>query len=282
MDDHNLHEKVIPMTSVSSGKGQFVREDIYYLPIQIVNVIFIGGPKDDKWVLIDAGMPRSAEKIKKAAEEIYGENHPPAAIILTHGHFDHVGALIELMDYWKAPVYAHLKEMPYLTGRDDYPEPDSTVEGGMVAKISWMFPNEGINLDEMVQPLPDDHSVPGLTDWRWIHTPGHSEGHISLFRENDRSLIAGDAFVNVRQDSLYKVMTQEKEVTGPPRYLTTDWDAAKQSVLKLETLKPAIAITGHGYPILGEELSRGLEKLAREFDSLARPDHGKYVDGGLE
>ncbi|MGG0843923.1 MBL fold metallo-hydrolase [Peribacillus simplex] len=278
MDDNHLNEKFLPMTSVSSGDVQIVKEDIYCLSVQIVNVIFVGSPKDEKWVLIDAGMPRSAEVIKKAAEDIYGPDHPPAAIILTHGHFDHVGALIELMEYWNAPVYAHIKEMPYLTGQENYPEPDSTVEGGMVAKISWIFPNEGINLDEKVQPLPEDHSVPELSDWKWIHTPGHSKGHISIFRESDRSLIAGDAFVNVRQDSLYKVITQEKEIAGPPRYLTTDWEAAKESVRLLDSLKPAVAVTGHGYPVEWGELEMGLSRLANEFDSLAKPDHGKYVE----
>jgi len=278
MDDNHLNEKFMPMTSISSGDVQIINEDIYCLSVKIVNVIFVGSPKDDKWVLIDAGMPRSAEAIKNTAEEIYGPQKPPAAIILTHGHFDHVGALIELMEYWEAPVYAHIKEMPYLTGQENYPEPDPTVEGGMVAKISSIFPNEGINLDEKVQPLPDDHSVPGLRDWKWVHTPGHSKGHISLFRESDRSLIVGDAFVNVRQDSLYKVITQEKEIAGPPRYLTTDWEAAKESVRLLESLKPAVAITGHGFPVEGKELEMGLSKLAKEFDSLAKPDHGKYVE----
>ena len=278
MDDNHLNEKFMPMTSISSGDVQIINEDIYCLSVQIVNVIFVGSQKDDKWVLIDAGMPRSAEAIKHTAEEIYGPQKPPAAIILTHGHFDHVGALIELMEYWKAPVYAHIKEMPYLTGQENYPEPDPTVEGGMVAKISSIFPNEGINLDEKVQPLPDDHSVPGLRDWKWVHTPGHSKGHISLFRESDRSLIVGDAFVNVRQDSLYKVITQEKEIAGPPRYLTTDWEAAKESVRLLESLKAAVAITGHGFPVEGKELEMGLAKLAKEFDSLAKPDHGKYVE----
>ncbi|MFD9627057.1 MBL fold metallo-hydrolase [Peribacillus muralis] len=278
MEDHHLNEKVLPMTSMSNGDVRKVREDIYCLSVQIVNVIFLGLPKSDEWVLVDAGMPRSAELIKKTAKAIYGPNHPPSAIILTHGHFDHVGALIELMEYWEAPVYAHIKEMPYLTGQESYPEPDPSVEGGMVAKISWMFPNEGINLDEKVQPLPVDQSVPFLDGWKWIHTPGHTKGHISLFRESDRSLIAGDAFVNVRQDSLYKVFTQEREISGPPRYLTTDWEAAKQSVTLLEALKPNIAVTGHGYPAEGEELKLGLSKLAREFDSLAKPDHGKYVE----
>lgn len=84
--------------------------------------------------------------------------------------------------------------------------------------------------------------------------------------------------MNVRQDSLYKVITQEKEIAGPPRYLTTDWESAKESVRLLDSLNPAVAVTGHGYPIEGEELERGLSKLAKEFDSLAKPDHGKYVE----
>ena len=50
----------------------------------------------------------------------------------------------------------------------------------------------------------------------------HTPGHISLFREKDRTLIAGDAFVTVKQEYLYKVITQEQEISGPPRYLTTD------------------------------------------------------------
>ena len=121
-----------------------------------------------------------------------------------------------------------------------------SVEGGLVAKISPLFPNEPVDLGNNVEPLPSDGSIPNMPGWQWIHTPGHSPGHISLFREKDHSLIVGDAFVTVKQDSLYNVLTQELEISGPPRYLTTDWGAAKESVIRLEALKPKIAITGHG------------------------------------
>jgi hypothetical protein len=90
--------------------------------------------------------------------------------------------------------------------------------------------------------------------------------------------LAGDAFVTVKQDSFYKVLVQKKEVHGPPVYLTTDWNAAKTSVQKLAELNPAYVITGHGSHMEGEELHEGLQRLANDFDNLAKPDHGKYVD----
>lgn len=268
----------LPVTSLRSGLGQEVTPDLYCYTNQIVNLCFVGNPdKAQEWVLIDTGMPESANRIVDAAEERFGESCKPKAIVLTHGHFDHVGAVISLVEKWNVTVYAHASELPYLTGKSSYPEPDGSVEGGLVARLSPLFPNEPVNLANHVQVLPADGSVPHMPDWRWVHTPGHAPGHVSLFRDHDRSLIAGDAFVTVKQDSLYRVLTQDKEVCGPPRYLTTDWDAAKESVKKLHALQPFAVITGHGQPMSGEELSKGLTTLVNEFDRVAIPDYGRYV-----
>lgn len=269
--------KYIPTTSITSGTGIAVLPDLYNYTVQIVNIQLVGEPGSNNFVLIDAGMPNSAHKIIDVVENRFGTSNPPKAIILTHGHFDHVGAIIELVKYWDIPVYAHELEMPYLTGQKEYPEPDSTVEGGLIAKISPYFPNEPIDLGSHIDVLPPDGEVPYLSNFEWIHTPGHAPGHISLFRENDRALIAGDAFTTVKQDSLYKVMTQEQEINGPPRYLTTDWKAAKKSVGKLAALRPSVAVTGHGLPMSGELLSDSLQKLVIEFDEIAKPDYGKYL-----
>ncbi|MDM8100739.1 MULTISPECIES: MBL fold metallo-hydrolase [Oceanobacillus] len=270
--------KYIPATSVNSGAGTEVLSDIYCHTIQIVNICFVQDPETKSFVLIDAGMPKSADKIMAVTEERFGKNSRPKAIILTHGHFDHVGGLVNLVKHWNVPVYAHKLELPFLTGKKSYPEPDPSVEGGLVAKASSMFPNEPIDIGSSIAELPADGSVPEMPGWKWIHTPGHSPGHISLYRESDRILIAGDAFITVKQDSLYKVMVQDREIHGPPRYFTTDWEAAKKSVQTLEALKPAIAITGHGEPMYEEELSEGLKKLVKTFDQTAVPDFGRYVD----
>ncbi|MET3698490.1 glyoxylase-like metal-dependent hydrolase (beta-lactamase superfamily II) [Bacillus oleivorans] len=270
--------KFIPATSVGSGVGIQVLPDLYCYTNQIVNIVFAGDPETGEFVLVDAGMPHAAEEIISETEERFGRNSRPKAIILTHGHFDHVGSIIELVDHWDIPVYAHELEFPYLTGEKSYPAPDSSVEGGMVAKMSPLFPNEPINIGKHLEKLPADGTVPYLADFCWIHTPGHTPGHVSFFREKDRVIIAGDAFVTVKQDVLYKVITQELEISGPPRYFTPDWKSAKESVVKIEQLKPEVAITGHGQPLSGELLSQSLAELARDFDTIALPRYGKYVD----
>lgn len=271
--------KYIPATSVGSGMGIEILPDLLSYTVQIANVHLVGNPKtEEEFVLVDAGMPGSADDIISITESRFGPNSRPKAIILTHGHFDHVGAVIELVEHWDVPVYAHELEIPFLTGQQSYPAPDPTVEGGMVAKMSPMFPNEPINLGNNVKILPSDGTVPQLPEFKWVHTPGHSPGHVSLFRENDRALIAGDAFVTVKQESLYKVLTQEQEISGPPRYLTTDWKAAKESVIMLESLRPIVAVTGHGLPMAGALLSESLRKLVDHFDEIAKPDYGIYVN----
>jgi len=267
----------LPVTSLESGDIHEVAPDVACYTVQIVNICFIGMPGQEEWVLIDAGMPGSADAIIEAAERRFGSGKRPSAIILTHGHFDHVGAILELIRHWRVPVYAHSAEMPYLTGQESYPEPDPSVDSGLVAKMSPLFPIRPIQLGEYIHSLSEDGSVPFLPDWKWLHTPGHTRGHISLFREHDRVLVAGDAVVTVKQESLYKVFTQEKEISGPPKYLTTDWEAARQTVRKLEGLKPHAVITGHGVPMQDDELRTQLARLANHFDEIAVPRQGKYV-----
>ena len=269
----------IPITSLTDGVIENVAPNLFCFPIQVVNMCLVGNPSiANEWVLVDAGMPKSVDRILDGLEETFGKVHPPKGIVLTHGHFDHVGAVIELAEKWDVPVYAHELEFPYLTGKKSYPEPDTSVEGGLIAKLSFLFPNEPINLGSRVQPLPIDHRIPILPGWRWIHTPGHTPGHISLIRIEDHALIAGDAFVTVKQESLYKVLTQQQEISGPPRYLTTDWETAWQSVKILRDLEPSIAVTGHGLPMFGEDLRLNLEKLVETFDQMAIPNYGRYVD----
>ncbi|HET6765533.1 MAG TPA: MBL fold metallo-hydrolase, partial [Longimicrobiaceae bacterium] len=138
-------------------------------------------------------------------------------------------------------------------------------------------PRGPIDLGGRVHPLAYDGTVPGMPGWRWIHTPGHTPGHVSLFRESDATLIAGDAFVTTKQESLLAAITQRPEMHGPPMYYTPDWEDAARSVRTLARLEPEVAATGHGLPMHGAEMRDALHRLADDFEHLARPAHGRYV-----
>ncbi len=255
-----------------------VAPDLAYLRLAIVNSVFWGVPGARDWVLIDAGIIGMASRIRRAAAQRFGADVPPAAIVLTHGHFDHVGALEELARGWDVPVYAHPLEAPYLDGSASYPPPDPTVGGGLTALLSPLFPRGPVDVRDRLRPLPEDGSVPPLPGWRWLHTPGHSVGHVSLWRESDRALIAGDAFVTTAQESAYAAVTQEPELHGPPKYFTHDWQAARESVRRLAALAPELAVTGHGRAMRGAAMREALQMLAQDFDRVAVPDHGRFVD----
>lgn len=256
-----------------------IADDLAYKRLAIVNVVFVGQPgaTDREWVLIDTGLPGFAGAIKRAAGERFGEDSRPAAILMTHGHFDHVGSLETLADHWDVPIYAHLLEQPYLDGRSAYAPPDPTVGGGLMAMTSPLFPPDPINVSRRLRLLPDDHSVPHMNGWRWIHTPGHTPGHVSFWRENDCSLIVGDAFVTTNQESVYAAILQRPEMHGPPMYYTSDWDNARESVRALAALEPELVVTGHGRAMQGPEIRYALNTLARDFDEVARPKHGRYA-----
>jgi glyoxylase-like metal-dependent hydrolase (beta-lactamase superfamily II) len=253
-----------------------VADGVWSLRTAIVNVAFVA-ESDDSWVLIDAGLGFSANDILDHAEDLFGDE-PPVAIYLTHGHFDHVGALEELLEEWgDVPVYAHTLELPYITGKSSYPPPDPSVGGGAMAWLSFAYPKGPIDLGSNAQPIPQG-KLPGLPGWRIINTPGHSPGHISFFREDDRTLIAGDAFVTTKQESFTAVLLQKEEVNGPPMYFTADWEQARRSVEALAALEPDAAITGHGTPMYGEELRKELRRVSEHFDLFAMPEHGRYVE----
>lgn len=254
-----------------NGALHEVAPDLAYIRCAIVNVIFVGRPGQPGWTLIDAGVTGSGGRILGAARDRFGAGVPPQAIVLTHGHFDHVGALQHLLDEWNVPVFAHPLERPYLTGKASYPPPDTDAEGGIMPRLSPLFPRSPIDITGHLQDLPAGGAVPPLPDWKWVFTPGHTPGHVSLWRSRDRAVIAGDAFITTGQESAYEVLVQAPEMHGPPRYFTPDWIAAEESVKTLAALGPDLAITGHGRPMQGEDMRAALRRLAAEFRKIAVP-----------
>ncbi|MDP9292338.1 MAG: MBL fold metallo-hydrolase, partial [Verrucomicrobiota bacterium] len=174
-----------------------------WVTTSFVNVYFIGEP-GGPWVLVDTGIAPFRPKIRAEAWRRFACK--PSAIILTHGHFDHAGSARALAEEWHVPVYCGALELPYLTGRSEYPPADPTV-GGYLANASRFFPPGGRDVSPWIHDLPENGVINELPDWRWLATPGHSPGHISLFRESDRVLLAGDAVATANMDSYIGAIT---------------------------------------------------------------------------
>ncbi len=275
-----MGNKIIEVLSEMTESSLQVTPDILVLQFRVVNACIVSnlGPNSDKWVLVDTGLENSAEFIIKCAQEKFGKDSKPEAIILTHGHFDHVGSVKKLSEYWDVPVYIHKLELPYVTGKKDYPLADPQVDEGLVAKMSPTFPHTSIDLGKRAIELPPDGSIPPMPGWVYIHTPGHCEGHISLFKKEGNIIIVADAFSTLKQESIISVITQKEDISGPPKYLTTDWNVAKQSIEKIVKLNPNLAIPGHGKPMEGESLKKHLEYLIDNFNEIAKPKEGRFVD----
>ena len=243
------------------------------LDLGIVNAYLVGeagGP----WILVDTGTPGNAERIRAAAQERIGAKARLEAIVLTHGHADHAGSAAELSGSWDVPVYAHRLELPFLTGQSAYPPPDPTV-GGPFALLSRFMPRRIVHLGgERAYELPVGGVVPGMPGWRWIHTPGHTPGHVCLFRPEGRVLLAGDALATVDADSFLGMLRRKRKISRPATPVTPDWDAAERSVREMASLRPRILAPGHGEPMEGPTVA---EELAAFAENFVAPQHGRYV-----
>ena len=260
---------VLPLEAIAPG--------LVGLRIAFVNVFGVTNP-NGSWTPIDAGLPLSAGRIKGWVEKSFGR--PPVAIVLTHGHFDHVGAAKDLADEWGVPVYAHPLEFPYLTGKESYPAPDWKAGGGAMPLMSPLLPKGPVDLDERLRALPgegEELSLAELPGWTLLHTPGHTPGHVSFFRESDGTLLVGDAFCTTKPESFFEAaVAQHTELHGPPAYFTSDWVAAKVSVRKLAALEPKVVAPGHGKPLTGADVATALHRLADDFERLAVPESRKH------
>ena len=226
----------------------------------IANAYLVG--TEESWVLVDACTPGHERLIQRAAARCYGHGSRPAAILLTHGHFDHAGSAGPLADLWGVPIYAHPLELPFVTGQSAYP-PFNFSSPGFFTRIARFFPTSTVNLGRRVTALEPGKPIPGLPGWETIETPGHTPGHVSFFRRSDRLLLAGDAVTTMNLDRFFDTLVRRKQVCRPPVPATSDWASARKSVELLATMRPSVIAAGHGTPL--RNAAEELQRLADDF-----------------
>ncbi|GAA4285948.1 MBL fold metallo-hydrolase [Georgenia daeguensis] len=220
------------------------------------------------WVLVDAGWRASAPAIEAAAGRLLGPDVRPTAILLTHLHPDHSGAAGALARSWEVPVYAHADEVVMAAGRY-LPERSMPLDRWVVVPLMNVLParrraavEAAGDITDVVRPLAASGAVPGLPDWEYVPTPGHTPGHVAYLRRGDGVLISGDAVLTVDLSSVVGAVTGRRRLAGPPWLTTWDRAAAQRSVEALAALNPRVLAPGHGRPLaLGT--ARALQALAR-------------------
>ena len=185
------------------------------------NVSLVGS--QSTWALIDAGWASRAAAIRTATEAVFGPGARPAAILLTHLHPDHSGAAGKLARSWEVPVYVHPAELPLAAGKY-LPQYAMPLDRWLVAPLMGLLPTRtrarieaAGDITDLVHPLDPQGGVPGLPDWTWVPTPGHTPGQVAYLRPRDGVLIAGDAALTVGLNSVGGLLLGHQRVAGPPR-----------------------------------------------------------------
>jgi glyoxylase-like metal-dependent hydrolase (beta-lactamase superfamily II) len=211
------------------------------------------------WILVDAGWKQDGSRIREAARSLLGPGMAPTAILLTHVHPDHDGSASELAQAWGCPVYVHPAEVPIASGdfaaMMRYAGPLDRWLILPIMRAVGRRRREAIlaasSLAGIVQPLQPGGALPGMEAWEWIHTPGHTPGHVAFVRSRDRVVLSGDAILTLKVNAWSGLLRQEQGLSGPPWYTTWDRGAATASIVAIADLEPLVLASGHGLPLQG-------------------------------
>jgi hydroxyacylglutathione hydrolase len=201
---------------------KLIADDVYLLrgfPPNAINVYLVGD------VLVDAATRHAGRRILRQIE-----GREVTAHALTHAHADHQGASHEI---------CQKLGIPFWVGENDA-EPAET--GDVVSRQPKHPLNRLVGAvwpGPVARRLSEGDEVAGFAV---LDTPGHSAGHVSLWRESDRTLICGDVLNGMN------LLTSMRGLHEPPSFFTPDPARNRESAKRLGELEPALVCFGHGPP----------------------------------
>ncbi len=158
------------------------------------------------------------------------------AILITHAHVDHAGAMHQVAQATGAPVWGSEEDSDALEGRAPVPLPEKyRNHPANRLGAGWWKEHHPVARRLRVGDRVGDFEVTAF--------PGHTPGMIGLWRESDRTVICADT---MRSVNLYTGIPQLGEM---PRAFTSDVSEARRSIRKLAALEPSTVCFGHGRPL---------------------------------
>lgn len=192
-------------------------------------------------ILIDAGPSWYRAMLLR---QLHGRD--VRAHVLTHAHPDHQGCSAVVCRLYSAPLYCGVRDA-------------SVAETGATAELlPPTLPNRIVAAWWSGPGYPVARALrEGDTagEWEVLETPGHTLGHIALWRARDRVLIAGDVVVNNHP------ITQLIGLREPLERFTFKPALNRSSARKLAQLQPRVVCFGHGPPSDGRSFVEFVERL---------------------
>src|SRR5829696_4302247 len=234
-----------------------VANGVYVLPIprtpqepeSFLNITLIVDEQNGN-TLVDAGLPGQAEAIGAALLEAGTGVRDLRRIIFTHQDLDHVGSGAALVRQSGAWVLAHSADSPHIEGsiRPLKFTPEMLEQRPQMREVLERL--EPVGVDEHLED-GDRLDLAGGT--RVIFTPGHTPGHLSLYLERPKVLVAGDALT-----------AEGGHLNGPNPPLTLDVGEAVRSVRRLAELDVETIVCYHG-GVVGEDANGQLQRVKQEL-----------------
>jgi hydroxyacylglutathione hydrolase len=196
-------------------------------------------------VLIDAGIRSSASRLLRALAP-----HRLRAHALTHVHADHQGSSHVVCKTRGVPLWVHQNEVEIMEQGSFGLQ--QNLPDNVITRLQRQFWAGEAHPVSRALRAGDD-----INGFEVLETPGHAKGHISLWRETDKTLIIGDVLTNMN------VMTMQAGLHLPLGVFTLDAAQNQAHVLRLAMLEPELILFGHGRPLRDPEaLLRFAERLS--------------------
>ena len=153
-------------------------------------VVPLGDPEGRQVFIVDPACCDFSRDKHSVSRYLEAEGLEPVALVLTHGHFDHVAGIGFLKSLYPAmKVYIHSEDASFIGERGGERQARHLSLMGFMEflpYVSGLCPATDLMAD-------GDELFAGYgSPWRVMHTPGHTEGSCVLYSEQEKTLISGD------------------------------------------------------------------------------------------
>lgn len=189
-------------------------------------------------IIIDPGMQGDLEE-SEITDYINTQNLKPVMLLLTHAHIDHIVGNSFIAKTYDLPLTAHEDCVPFLINAEAY------------ASTFGLTLKEVKSIDNFIDE--DSEIKFGKSKLKVLFTPGHANGSLCFYSEEDNFVITGDVLFN--------------QSIGRTDLKTGNYDLLQKSIWeKLFTLPDETVV----YPGHGPETEIGFEKANNPFVAIGR------------